>query len=174
MLGERLEKGRRGTGRGRTGVSIWGVNWGVNVGRGSCGIVLVTGVSKVGSRLGKLEGTRWRCGGRGMFSLSLERCSEVRRFRGRCSEAMCVLKVSSSLSGSDMDESESASPTLEKSAHCQPRGDSRRISPHSWRSFIPDPARKMIRVGVYDSSCSKSRYSRRPTMRTSLKKWMFR
>lgn len=151
VLGLRLENGRRGTGRGRTGVSCCGVNCGVNAGRccgRCCTLAVVTGVSKVGSRLGKLEGTRWRCGGSGMFSLSLERCPEARRFRGRCKSAMCVLKASSSLSGSDIEEFESASPTLEKSAHCQPRGDSRRISPHSWRSFMPDPARKMIRVGV--------------------------
>lgn len=85
-----------------------------------------------------------------MFSLSLERCSEVLRLRGRCRpESMRAWNASSSsLSSSSADESSEASPTLLKSAHIQPRGDSKRISPHSWRSFMPEPARKMMRVGV--------------------------
>lgn len=69
---------------------------------------------------------------------------------------------------------EDTSPTPLKSAQTQPRGCSSRISPHSTRSLLPLPARKMILVGVYDSSASKSRYRRKPTMRTSLKKWILR
>ena len=55
---------------------------------------------------------------------------------------------SSSLPSSPSVSESEASPTPEKSAQTQPRGDSRRISPHSCRSFMPEPARKMMRVGV--------------------------
>ena len=85
-----------------------------------------------------------------MFSLSLDLCSLVLRFRGRVMpESMRAWNASSSSLSSSSYESESdASPTPEKSAQTQPRGDSRRISPHSCRSFMPEPARKMMRVGV--------------------------
>lgn len=88
-----------------------------------------------------------------MFSLSLERWADVSlRLRGRARP--WIMRVWKALSDSLPSESESAedssdaSPTLLKSAQIQPRGDSSRISPHSCRSFMPEPARKTIRVGV--------------------------
>lgn len=58
-----------------------------------------------------------------------------------------LLSSASDIDSSGSEES-SGSSTLLKSAQIQPRGFSSRISPHSWRSFMPLPARKIMRVGV--------------------------
>lgn len=114
------------------------------------GVVFTSKGCGVSRCVGKLLGTRCLWGGRGMFSESLDACSSVLRLRGRLrpESIRCWNASSSSESSPSSSLSSDASPTPLKSAQTHPRGDSRRISPHSWRSFIPEPARNMMRVGV--------------------------
>lgn len=91
---------------------------------------------------------RWRAVWRGLLFSESELPPWVAGGMSSSMFSSSALSPSFAFSISDVSLSDSGSSTPEKSAQTQPRGLSRRISPHSWRSFMPLPARNMMRVGV--------------------------